>query len=228
MAGYTQPAWLAERGNDNYIAIRDFASGNVIALLPTDAAIRPQKETAGNAELIALAPELFRSVCELVAVMRDSDVELSPGKSVESEIWDAAMDEAQVLIELLAESGVTLNEASTPDGIVVLPLPMMTPPAVVIIFKAVDGDVTILVHADDDRKTLIGQWNVSSAMHGFVHTFLQEDGPLCGVLRHDKKIVGQISFLPGHRVELTLDDRSLTSELDPEDTADIINLFRER
>lgn len=231
MAGYTQPAWLTEHGN--YIAIRDFASGNVIALLPTDTAIRPLKETTGNAELIALAPELFRSVCELTRLTRQIiDLKISGGTPDDltfslCEEFDVALDDGEALIELLADSGISLEETSTPDGIVVLPLPMMSPPATVLMFKAVDGDVTILVHADDVRKTLIGQWNISSAMHGFVHTFLQEDGPLCGVLRHEKKIVGQITFQPGHRIELTLDDYSLTTALDPEDTLDIINLFRE-
>lgn len=221
MAGYTQPAWYDDRSNDNYITIRDFASGNVICLLPTDTAIRPIEETRGNAALIALVPELFRCVDDFEGSVLDR----THGIEIDDELSDV-IDDAQALLSLLAGAGVTVDEPPH-DGIVVLPLPMMSPPATVLMFKTVDGNVTVLVHANDQPKTNIGQWNISSEMHSFVHTFLLEDGPLCGVLRHEKKVVGEITFMTGHLLKLTLGDCSLTTELDPEDTADIINLFRE-
>lgn len=71
---------------------------------------RTTDESTANAELIALAPELFRSICELVAVMRASDVEANPGKTCDSDAWDTALDDAQALIDLLAEDDASLVE----------------------------------------------------------------------------------------------------------------------
>lgn len=230
MAGYTKPIWIDDifnYVNEDYIAIRDGASGNIISLLPTDTAIRPIEETRCNAALIKLAPELFGCVCKLRTLMRDSDAEESTFKGVDSDDWDAALDEAEALIELLNEEGVSLDDPA-PDGIVILPMPAMNPPVVVLMFKALDGDVAIIVHADDHKKTLIGQWNISAALFNFVQTFLREDGPICGVLRHERKVVGEIGFMSGGQVVLKLGAQTQSVILTRDDLNDIVSLFEER
>jgi len=219
MGAHTDPVWMADFPGDGATVIRGLDS-KPICSVPH---FRPHMETAANVALIELAPELFRSVCELVAVMRASDVKAATTCTTDD--WDAALDDAQSLIDLLADDLVFIDP-SVRDGIVVLPMPMMTPPATVLMFRAVDGDVTILVHADDDRKTTLGQWNISSSMFTFVHTFLQEDGPLCGVLRHEKKIVGEVAILPGRQFKLTLGEHVQSVELAADDITDIINLFQ--
>lgn len=106
MSKHTKAPWMAVTMEDDYVVVG--LDGYAICGLPHIA--RTTDETKANAELIALAPELFRSVCELVAVMRASDVEANPGKSCDSDAWDAALDDAQALIDLLAEDDANLVE----------------------------------------------------------------------------------------------------------------------
>lgn len=229
MATNTQGPWAVDSSNGNYIAVRECASGNVICLLPTDTAIRPLEETVVNAELISRALDLLYAVVDFVEVNR-CFVDFSRGEAKAFPTIDefcSPLECAEFLLDEMVVAGIPLV-MSKPNGMVVIPLPMMTTPAEVVMFKVSNGDVNIVVQTGCKRKTTIGQWNISSTMHGFVHTFLSEDGPLCGVLRHGKKVVGEITFLPGHLLKLTLGDCSLTTELEPDDTRDIINLFRER
>ena len=224
MGAYTKPVWMEDFPDDGVTVIRDL-DGKPICLIPHT---RPPAETAANVALITLVPELFRAVCELVAVMRASDAEsMTTDTGCNSDDWDAALDDAQSLIDLLAEDLVFLDGPAAPDGIVILPMPAMNPPAVVLMLKALDGDVAVIVHADDHKKTLIGQWNISAALFNFVQTYLREDGPICGVLRHERKEVGEIGFMSG-QVVLKLGAQTQSVILTRDDLNDIVSLFEER
>ena len=225
MGAYTNGPWWADATAD-VIVVRD-STGDSICGLNKVTGDRLPGEQEANAALISMAPELFRAVCELVDVMRSSDVEAKPPRTCDSDDWDHALDEAEALIELLNEEGVSLDDPD-PDGIVILPMPAMNPPVVVLMFKALDGDVAIIVHADDHKKTLIGQWNISAALFNFVQTFLREDGPICGVLRHERKVVGEIGFMSGGQVVLKLGAQTQSVILTRDDLNDIVSLFEER
>lgn len=103
MSKHTKAPWMAVAMEDGHVVVGP--DGYAVCGLPHIA--RTTDEATANAELIALAPELFRSVCELVAVMRASDVEANPGKSCASDAWDAALDDAQALLDLLAEADIS-------------------------------------------------------------------------------------------------------------------------
>ena len=207
------------------------ADGALICALPDGE--RPAEVVAANAELIALSSDLYRSVRNLVAVMRASCVETSHGKSCDSDDWDAALEDAQSLIDLLADDCVVLDEAEgSADGLVVIPVPMMQPPVVVTAFKAGNGDVAFVVHADDERKTFIGQYGIAAPMFAWARSSLQEDGPLIAVLRNERQLVGEIGFFQGRVLKLRLNANTLNEqihsvELAQEDLDDIINLFGE-
>lgn len=107
MSKHTKAPWIVGVWGEGHIVLD--ADGAPVCAMPGNLN-RSAEEAAANAELVALAPELFRSVCELVAVMRASDVEVNPGKSCDSDAWDAALDDAQALLDLLAEDDVSLLE----------------------------------------------------------------------------------------------------------------------
>ncbi len=106
MANYTSPPWAADRPGHGLTAIRD-KDGDVVCLIPHK---NSEEEVAGNAALVSLAPELFRSVHDLLMVMRKSDAEI--GGTCSGEEWDNAVDDAEALLEMLAEDGVTIAEAA--------------------------------------------------------------------------------------------------------------------
>lgn len=113
MGAYTDAPWFAER-SEEAIVIRG-PDGDSICAMRRITGDRSAEEQDANAALIALAPELFRSVRELISVMRRSDVESSDGKSCSGEEWDTALEDAQSLLDLLAEEGVQLGEDWTVD-----------------------------------------------------------------------------------------------------------------
>lgn len=226
MSKYTKGPWMAVDLDGGRLVVD--TDGAPICALPTIK--RSAEEVAANAELIALAPELFRAVCELVAVMRASDVESEPFQSLDSDTWDAALDEAQALIDLLADEGVTPEEAA--DGVVVIPVRAMQPPVVVTAFKSGNGDIGFIVHADDEHKTFIGQYGIAPPLFPFARTFLQANAPFCGVLRGPSGVVGEIAFLPGPILKLRLfmntsAEQVHSVELAQADIDDIVSLFRE-
>lgn len=107
VATYTNPPWYKD-GNDEIIVIRGSDGDSICAMRRATGDRLPEEQDA-NAALIYLAPELFRAVCDLVSVMRRTDVETAPSETVDSEEWDAALDDAQALIDLLSDEGVLID-----------------------------------------------------------------------------------------------------------------------
>lgn len=84
--------------------------GYAVCALPC--IVRGVEEVAANAELIAMGPDLLYRLSALVKVVRRSDVEAADAGGVDSDDYDAALEEAETLLALLAESGVTVGEVS--------------------------------------------------------------------------------------------------------------------
>lgn len=225
MSKHTQGPWMAVTMDGGRVVLD--TDGAPVCALP-DNLKRSAEEMAANAELIALAPELFRSVGELVAMMRASDVEkVGCGITCDSDDWDAALEEAQALLDLLAEDKDLLDDVTeTDDSLVVIPVPMMQPPVVVTAFKAGNGDVAFIVHADDEMKTFIGQYGIAPPLFAWARSSLTEDGPLCGVLR-DGMVVGEIGFYPGRILKVMIGEQAQSVELAQKDIDDIVSLFGE-
>lgn len=108
MAAQTNAPWWADKSDE--VTIIRGPEGDSICAMKRNTGDRLPEEQDANASLIALAPELFRSVCDLVSAMRKSDVEAAPGESCPSDLWDDALEDAQALLDLLAEEGVFLDE----------------------------------------------------------------------------------------------------------------------
>lgn len=108
MANYTQPPWFKD-GNDEVIIIRG-SDGDSIAAMRRATGDRLPEEQDANAALMYLAPELFRAVVDLVAVMRKSDVDTSADGGIDSEALDSALEDAESLIDLLADEGVKVED----------------------------------------------------------------------------------------------------------------------
>lgn len=106
MAAYSNAPWWADAiSTDDIVLIRD-ANGEAVAGLMKMTDLRSPEEQEANAELITLAPEMFASLNALIRVMRKSDAENSD-QACDSEEWDAALEDAEALIDLLSEAGVT-------------------------------------------------------------------------------------------------------------------------
>lgn len=104
--------WHAALG-DEYTAVRDI-DGKVVCGMRRPDELQARDDHDAIAELLAMAPELFASLHALLDVMNRSDVELAPALETPcctDEEWDDARDEAQALLDLLAEAGLTLGEA---------------------------------------------------------------------------------------------------------------------
>lgn len=108
MATYTQPPWYKD-GNEEVIIIRG-SDGDSIAAMRRATGDRLPEEQDANAALMYLTPELFRAVVDLVAVMRKSDVDTSADGGIDSEAWDSALEDADSLIDLLADEGVKVED----------------------------------------------------------------------------------------------------------------------
>lgn len=104
---YTNPPWWID-ADDEVIIIRG-TDGDSICAMRRNTGDRLPEEQDANAALISLAPELFRAVSDLMRVMRASDIEQSVSEGVTGDELDEAIEEAQALIDLLAESGVELE-----------------------------------------------------------------------------------------------------------------------
>jgi hypothetical protein len=103
------PPWWHDKIEMSGTGIIRAADGSVVCVLSAPNYENPA-DLEHNAALIALAPELGQALSALVSVMRKSDVEQSPGADCDSEEWDAALDDAQSLLDLLAEDGVSFED----------------------------------------------------------------------------------------------------------------------
>jgi len=226
MGVYTQPAWWPDFPANGSTVVR-CPDGNAVCVIPHH---RPPAEIAANATLIAMAPELLRAVGDLVdALLGLRNAAIVSGSPFDMECSDAALDDAQAILDLLAEDGVTPAAADCPaDVMVVVPVPMAYPPVDVAAFKAGDGEVAFLVHTADQPRVFIGQYRIAHPLFAWARAALQFDGPLCGVLRDlGGAVVGEIGFYPGRLLKLAFGIREYSVELAQEDLDAIAKLFGE-
>lgn len=108
MATYTNAPWWADIGDD-VIVVRG-SDGDSICALKRNTGDRLPEEQDANANLLAMAPEMFRSMNQLISLMRKSDAEFADC-GVNSEEWDAALEDAEALVDLLSEAGITYEFA---------------------------------------------------------------------------------------------------------------------
>lgn len=98
MTTHTQGPWIPVVADGGPLVVAP--DGYSICALSCFA--RPPAENLANAELVAMAPDLLGRLAELAGALRNgSDDDIV-----------AALDEAQTLIDLLAESGATVGEPS--------------------------------------------------------------------------------------------------------------------
>lgn len=103
--------WYADI-REEVIVIRD-RDGKWICSLP-QAVDQERGDQEATAQLLAMAPELFANLHALVDVMRRSDAEQVPfaGARTTDDEWDDALEDAQALLDVLADDGVTLGDAA--------------------------------------------------------------------------------------------------------------------
>lgn len=103
------PWWVD--GGDEVIFIRD-REGFAVCAMPRKDDVNERDEQDALAELIAMAPELFAQLHALTAMIRRCDAELIrvPEDFPNDYEYDAELDNAQALLDLLAESGCVLGE----------------------------------------------------------------------------------------------------------------------
>lgn len=103
MSKFTQGPWIPVVADGGHLVVGP--DGYAICALPS--ITRPLEEQNANAELIAMAPDLLYRLVKLVDVVRRA-----PKNEVDSDEFVTDLEEAETLIELLAESGITVGEAS--------------------------------------------------------------------------------------------------------------------
>lgn len=108
MSKHTQGPWIPCVADGGFFVAG--ADGHAVCALPCF--VRTVEEVAANADLIAMAPDLLYRLAWLVDVVRRSDVDLNPEECVDSEEYDAALEEAESLLDMLAESGITVGDPS--------------------------------------------------------------------------------------------------------------------
>ena len=109
----TNHPWWSDIGDDA-IVIRD-KDGDAVCAMPRKNDLQASQDQESTAELLAMAPELFVSLHALLDVMRRSDIELAQSlefPACTGEEFDVALDDAQALVDLLAEAGVTLGASA--------------------------------------------------------------------------------------------------------------------
>lgn len=101
--------WYADPGRVSH-TVRDSDGGALCCLPPFEWARSISMEEQNKAaQLLALSPEILHSWLQLLDVMRRSDREFTQSLDVPvatDEEWDAALDDAQGLFDLLADDGV--------------------------------------------------------------------------------------------------------------------------
>ena len=112
MTPVTNHPWWADPC-DEFAVIRD-KDGKAVCMIPRADDVNERLAQDAVAELIALAPELFCRLHELASMVHRCDPEyvhrLEVPHCTDGE-WDVALDDAQALLDLLAESGVTMGVA---------------------------------------------------------------------------------------------------------------------
>lgn len=108
MTTYTAPPWYMDGDDDEIIIIRG-SDGDSICAMRRATGDRLPNEQDANAALMYLAPELFRAVVDLVDVMSRSDIDTSSELICSEDDLDRALDDAQALIDLLADEGVQID-----------------------------------------------------------------------------------------------------------------------
>jgi len=95
---------------------------------PVCAVARPRTDNASDeqealANLIALAPELYAQLATLVDMVRRCDAELTrfPEAYCSDDEYDAALDDAQALLDLLADAGWSAAAPLAPDAMASAP-----------------------------------------------------------------------------------------------------------
>lgn len=108
MSTHTPGPWIPVVADGG--ALVTAPDGYAVCALPS--LVRDPAENLANAELIAMAPDLLRRLVDLASVVRRSGIDSIDAEPVDADEYESALDEAETLIELLAESGVTVGEPS--------------------------------------------------------------------------------------------------------------------
>ncbi len=102
--------WRVDAGSD-VVVIRD-REGLAVCGMPLAFDVKASGEQAALAELLALAPELYVTLHQMTDMVRRMNAEycmsLEQGQPTDDEC-DAVLDDAQMLLDLLAEAGCTLG-----------------------------------------------------------------------------------------------------------------------
>jgi len=106
MTTQTKGPWIPVVADGGHLVIGP--DGYAICALP--AITRPLEEQNANAELIGMAPDLLYRLAALVKVARE-DLDDGFWRTEGEAAW-IAVEEAETLLELLAESGVTVGEVA--------------------------------------------------------------------------------------------------------------------
>lgn len=106
MSKQTKGPWIPHVADGGHLVVGH--DGYAVCALPC--IVRTVEEQAANAELIAMAPDLLCRLAVLVKVAR-ADLDDGFWRTEWEEAW-IAVEEAETLLELLAESGVTVGEVS--------------------------------------------------------------------------------------------------------------------
>ena len=107
MPKQTKGPWIPHVADGGHLVVGH--DGYAVCALPC--IVRTVEEQAANAELIAMAPDLLYRLAVLVDAVRRMELDDEKLRVTEEELV-SAIEEAETLLELLAESGVTVGEVS--------------------------------------------------------------------------------------------------------------------
>lgn len=108
MTTYTKGPWIPVVADGGHLVVGQ--DGYAICALPS--ITRPLEEQHANAELIAMGPDLLYRLTQLANYVRRSDADNVGAEPVDADAFDIALEEAETLLELLAESGITAGEVA--------------------------------------------------------------------------------------------------------------------
>lgn len=107
MPKQTKGPWIPHVADGGHLVVGH--DGYAVCALPC--IVRTVEEQAANAELIAMGPDLLYRLAVLVDAVRRMELDDEKLRVTEEELV-SALEEAETLLELLAESGVTVGEVS--------------------------------------------------------------------------------------------------------------------